>query len=865
MIRDITTVGNTTEITLGGYYDPQKVFSVGGIKHSLEYADPDAVRRLGVRAKALELLKAQGIDVEKMDIRDPAAAIQLKRAERRASQMYGGAQGLVVEGKGWMPWEKWKGTGKNVGRFNQMIEEKWLATIGALPEGYFDTEDLMGRRRMLIREARKRGISWFREFSPYALAVREEQLRPGPALEMLGIGKPGTFTDDAFRVFKMFGWDDIATDMAKRVERDIPLQGLLEQAVAATRGEGRGVPLADIARRPGGVEALLADAGARAQFIAEEGGIIQLPQTYKIAGKEVSQISIPHMGTGYTGYFTTAEGREIMKSLDESLRDVLIKAQADIGAMGVLPAELAAAGPLEEYYNNLATMATRYRDKMGGRVEGSLTFAIGREIADDVMIAHGEKAPFGAISRRTFEDWVAQNLRSGMIDQSMAKEQRRLFYQGRLPVKAIKHPARGPLSTNLFYLGPARPAAELGWEAERNFLYLSESLLKPFMADLDLDPMPVDMFTSREALDQATKALESGEITRQIQKHTYIREQVLGRDIKAGGRGTVKAWFQDRWNTQFLKERAARDAASKSEVGIFTSRLVWPMAAAAEEAGLSTAEKFDAFFWAEIMEEKTTLKARHDMSIVAGQAEELAQAFQSGRHKVLQEKTRDILNLKPGEEAYFDDILERLTSTWKNMGAERRIELEAQFAGRGMARAKTFMQLASGDTIAATHAGVKGSKGLAGQAVRTFEKLGGFMRANKRSMMLLAGAGALAGLVMAGSPKDLTPEAVEGGQVAGGPAPSPQRLPMPRMEKGQWYNPGSKPGYKVNLNLSKEINHSALARQLSRITGDGHVNVNIHDSRRRITRHEVEREMQDNRMLNTLRPSGSFYNASRYQ
>jgi hypothetical protein len=175
------------------------------------------------------------------------------------------------------------------------------------------------------------------------------------------------------------------------------------------------------------------------------------------------------------------------------------------------------------------------------------------------------------------------------------------------------------------------------------------------------------------------------------------------------------------------------------------------------------------------------------------------------------------------------------------------------------------MQLASGDTIAATHAGVKGSKGLAGQAVRTFEKLGGFMRANKRSMMLLAGAGALAGLVMAGSPKDLTPEAVEGGQVAGGPAPSPQRLPMPRMEKGQWYNPGSKPGYKVNLNLSKEINHSALARQLSRITGDGHVNVNIHDSRRRITRHEVEREMQDNRMLNTLRPSGSFYNASRYQ
>jgi hypothetical protein len=849
-IRDFRTVGGMTEVTLSGYYDPQKAFSTGGIKHSLEYADPAAVRQLGIRAKALELMRARGID--------------LKTAEREAAKLYGGAMGVVVEGTGWSPWEKYQGAEKNVGRFNQLVEAKWREQFGELPTAYYQTEDLMRRRGILAQELRRRGTSWAEHFAPEIMATRQEFLKPGPAAEMLGIGRPGTFTDDAFRIFRTFGWNDIATDMAKRVERDIPLQNLLEQAVTATRGEGVGMALEEVMRRPGGVEALLSDAGARATFMEEAGGIIKLPQTYKVAGKEISQIGIPYMGTGYTGYFTTPEGKEIIKDLDRSLRNVLTSAQHDVGLTGVAASEMAAATPLEKYYDDLGRIATRHRDRMGGRVQGSLTFAIGREIAEDVTLATGEMAPYAAIAKETFEDWVAENLRTGMIDQSMAKEQRRLFRMGRLPVKAIKHPARGPLSAGIFYLGAAPTAEKLGWQAERNFVYLSESLLKPFMSDLDFDPMPLDMFTNRAALGEATRALESGQVTQLMQRHEMLSEK-LGVGMKSGVKGEgLRAWFQDKWDTQFLKDRAARDAASKSEVGIFTSRVAWPMAAAAEEAGLSMEQKFDALFWAETMEEKTTLKARHDISIAAGQAEEIAQAFQSGRHGVLQQRTRDVLGLKVGEEAYFDDLLERLTSTWKNMSADKRSLLEAQFSGRGAARAKTFMRLAAGDTIAATHAGIKGSTGIAGQAVRTFEKLGNVMRGHKKGLMMAAGAAALAGFVLS-RPRDLTPESVESGQVAGGPGESAQRLPMPRLGKNIYYNKGSVPGFKVNLNLSKEIDHRTIADQLSRITGDGPVNVHINDSRRQVTRHDIEREMHSNRLLGSLRPGASFYNSSRYQ
>ena len=863
-IRDIRTVGGMSEVTLSGYYDPQKVFSTGGIKHSLEYADPAAVKQLGVRAKALELLVARGIDPKTMDPKNPAFAAALARAEKEAAGLYGGAMGIAVEGAGWSPWEKYQGAGKNVGRFNQLVEQKWRSQFGELPAGYFQTEDLMRRRGMLAQELRQRGTSWAEHFSPELMAVRDEFLRPGPAAEMLGIGRPGTFTDDAFRIFKTFGWNDIATDMAKRVERDVPLRNLLEQAITATRGGAPGVALEDIMRRPGGLEGLLADAGTRAAFMEEAGGMINLPQTYKVAGKEISQIGVPYMGTGYTGYFTTPEGKEIMRDLDRSLRDVLTAAEADVGATGLVASEMAATTPLQKYYDDLARIATKHRDQVGGRVQGSLTFAIGRELTQDVTLATGEAAPYAAIARETFDNWVKENLRSGMIDQSMAREQRRLFRQGRLPVKAIKHPARGPLSAGLTYLGEARPSAKLGWAPEKNFVYLSESLLKPFMADLDFDPMPLDMFTNRAALDEATRALETGQVSQLIQRHEMLSEK-LGVGMKRGaGEEGLRAWFQDKWDTQFLKDRAARDAASKSEVGIFTSRVAWPMAAAAEEAGLSAEQKFDAMFWAEIMEEKTTLKARHDLTIEAGQAEELAQAFQSGRHGLLQQKTRDILALKSGEEKYFDDILERLTSTWKNMSADKRMLLEAQFSGRGAARAKTFMQLAAGDTIAATHAGVRGSTGMAGQAVRTFEKLGNVMRGHKKQLLMAAGVAALAGFALS-RPRDLAPEAVESGQVAGGPSASGQRTPLPNLGKNIYYNKGSVPGYRINLNLSKEIDHKTLAKQLSQMTGDGPVNLHINDTRKRVTRHDIEREMHSNRLLGALTPGTSFYNSSRYQ
>ncbi len=844
MIRDFKTVGETTEITLHSAYDPQKVFSTGGIKHSLEYADPKAIRKLGVRAKALELLQAQGIDTKTLDVGTAAGASALKRAELQAERLYGTSQGIVVEGAGWQPWEKYKGAGKNVGRFNQMIEAEWQRKFGDLPAAYYQTEDLMKRRGILARELVSRGERWKHHFAPELLASRFEDLRPGPAAEMLGIGKAGTFTDDAFRLFNMYGWKEIAGDIGGRVQRDAPVQALLEQAVTAARGGQAGVALEELARRPGGIEGLLGDAAARAKFIQQEGGIVNLPQTYRVAGKDVSQIAIPHMGTGHTGYFTTAEGKEIVKDLDVNLRSALISAQADVGAAGVPVSELAAAGPLEAYFGNLGRIATRARDQVGGRVAGSRTFAIGRELVPDI-VGKGGAIPTGAIHRATFEKWVGERMKAGLMDRSMARESRKLFYSGRLPMTAIKHPARGPLSANLFMVGPT-PRGRLGWSAERNFLYLSESLLKPFVADLDFDPMPLDMFTNRNSLREATKALESGQISSLMAKHKYIREEVLGEDIKGSQRGGAKAWFRDKWDSEFLKKRAARDAASKTEVGTFTSRLSWPMGAAAEEAGLTLEERFQANFWAELMEEKTTLKARHDFKMEAGVAEELALAFQQGRHDILKQRTRDVLGLKVGHRSYFDDMLEKLTSSWKHMPVEKREQYEAMFAGRGRAGARTFMALASSDAIIDDPSKKKAVSGAGGNISKVFDRLGNTMRSHKKGLMIAAGAGAVAAMLFA-QPRDLTPESVESGKVAGGPQGNTTRLPMPRMEKTVHYQHGAAPGYRVNLNMSKEIDHGALSRQLSQMAGGNPVNVNINDTRRRITRHEVQREMRSRR------------------
>lgn len=847
MIRDFKTVGGTTEVTLHSGYDPQKVFSTGGIKHSLEYADPKAIRKLGVRAKALELLQAQGIDTKTLDVSTAAGASALKRAELQAGRLYGESQGIVVEGAGWNPWEKYKGAGKNVGRFNQMIEAEWQRKFGDLPASYYQTEDLMKRRGILARELVSRGERWKHHFSPELLARRFEDLRPGPAAEMLGIGKAGTFTDDAFRLFNMYGWKEIAGDIGGRVQQDAPVRALLEQAVTAARGGQAGVALEELAGRPGGIEGLLGDAAARAKFIQEEGGIVNLPQTYRVAGKDVSQIAIPHMGTGHTGYFTTAEGQEIVKDLDVNLRSALISAQADVGAAGVPVAELAAAGPLNAYFGNLGRIATKARDQVGGRVAGSRTFAIGRELVPDIVGEAGA-IPTGAIHRATFEKWVGERMKAGLMDRDMAKKSRELFYQGRLPMAAIKHPARGPLSANLFMVGPT-PRGRLGWEAERNFLYLSESLLKPFVADLDFDPMPLDMFTNRNSLREATKALESGQISRLMSKHAYIRNEVLGKDIKGTQKGGAKAWFQDKWDSEFLKKRAARDAASKTEVGTFTSRIAWPMGAAAEEAGLSVEERFQANFWAELMEEKTTLKARHDFAMEAGVAEELALAFQQGRHDILKERTRDILGLKTGHRSYFDNMLEKLTTSWKNMSVEKREQYEAMFAGKGKAGARTFMALASGDAILEDPAKRKSVSGAGGHINRVFNRLSRTMQSHKKGLMIAAGAGAVGAMLFA-RPRDLTPESVESGKVAGGPHRSAPRLPMPRMEKGVHYKHGSAPGYHINLNMSKETDHKAISQQLSQMVGGKPVNVNINDTRRRITRHEVEREMRSRRRDN---------------
>lgn len=863
MIRDIRTVDGMTKVTLSGQYTAQKVFSAGGIKHQLEFADPEAIQRLGVRAKALELMQMRGID--------PNAAggvAALRGAEAEAQALYEGSVGIAVEGtqtRGGMyrPWEKTGGAAKNVARFNQLIEEKWMGMGQEMPAGWYETENLMKRRQLLLRQTQKMGFSYRELFHPAVLAQRAEFLQPGPAAEMLGIGRQGTFTDDAFRIFKSFGWTSIAEDTLSRVQRDAPLGDLLERAMIATRGEGAAVALEDIVKRPGGLESILEDAAVRAKFIEQEGGVIGLPQKYRIAGKDITQISIPHMGTGYTGYFTTPEGREIMRDLDRSLKDVLRTSAVDIGVEGVAPGEFAGAAALKEYYQSLANLGVKQRNILGGTVAGSRQFAIGRQLLpEEAMATIGEGVeaaiPTARFHPETFENWVAENLQEGMINRSMAREQRRLFYEGRLPMKAIKHPARGPLSTNLFFAG-VTPTGAAGWEAERNVMYLGKSLLKPFMADLDWDPLHVDMMTSRNAMTEATAALESGQVSKLIETHKNIREKVLGRTEKGAGTGITGIMEGDRISTKFMKETSARAAAGKTKVGAFTTRVTWPVAAAAEEAGMGLDEWFRSSFWAEIMEESTTMKARHDLTMAAGAADEIAHAFQTGNTEVLKQKTRSILMLQKGQEAHFDDVLDKLSATWQNMSADKRAAYEARFAGKGRASAKTFFKLAAEDATTAAMS-KKGTTGVAANVSKVFGGLGNAMRGHKKQLILGLAASTAAAMLFV-RPKDLTPEAVESGKVAGGPEQTPARLPMPRLEKGLYYKEGSRPGYKINLNLSKEIDHKALARQLSHIVGQKPVNVYMNDARRRISRHDIEREMRKDRGFGS---SSGFYNSSRY-
>ncbi len=479
-----------------------------------------------------------------------------------------------------------------------------------------------------------------------------------------------------------------------------------------------------------------------------------------------------------------------------------------------------------------------------------------------VRVAEGVEAaiPTARFHPETFENWVAENLRSGMIDRSMAREQRRLFFEGKLPMKAIKHPARGPLSTSLFFAGPT-PKSIAGWEAEKNVMYLSKSLLKPFMADLDWDPLHVDMTMTRRSMQEATTALESGEISQLLHRHKMIRDKVLGQDVKATKGMATVVTEGDRISTKFLKETSARAAAGKTKVGTFTTRITWPMAAAAEEAGMDIGDWFKSSFWAEIMEESTTMKARHDLTMEAGAADELAYAFQMGRTDILKKRTRDILKLQGGQEAYFDEVLDKLSATWQNMSAEKRTAYEARFAGKGRAGAQTFFKLAAQDATAAQMSR-KGTSGVAANVSKVFGGLGNAMRGHKKEIILGLAASTAAAMLFA-RPKDLTPEAVESGRVAGGPESTPARLPMPRLEKGLYYKEGSRPGYRINLNLSKEIDHRALARQLSSIVGQKPVNIQMNDARRSITRHDIEREMRRDRGFGSG-SHGSFYNSSRY-
>ncbi|NOQ49216.1 MAG: hypothetical protein GQ553_00920, partial [Nitrosomonadaceae bacterium] len=531
LIRDFETIGGQTIVTTEGFYTPEKIFSPGGLKHSVEYGEAEAVKALGVRGKALELLRTRGITT--MDPSDPAFAVQLRKAEIEAAGLYEGSMGLVVEGEEWGTWAKTGAGEKNFSRFNQAMRDRWMENFGALPaevEGAAPGQF----RETLFAAARERGVVPEEFFDPARVARRMEELRPGAAAGTLGIGRYGTatFTDDAFEIMKRSGWKDMYETMALRVERDAAATSTLLRSAEAARATKGGITIPEMMERgylrPGeGMAGTIFDPAARARFIEETGGgMIQLPHEYRIQGQRVSRIAVPEFPSGHAGFYTTSEGQVILKDLDQSLRDVMSASISDVGSSAATAGELAATEPLGRYFEALSRMAIEERDIVGGRLAGSRRFAIGKDIfalqqEGRVLTEAGEIAPRALVAPEAFEQMMAGAQKRGLVSEGTAGRMRALFREGALPVAGMKHPGRG-MGFTPFYLGAA--PARGGFTPSQDMAYLSEELLPTFVGDLDFDPFEMDLLFGRRAMDEADRALRSGQVNEMMAEVAGIRK-----------------------------------------------------------------------------------------------------------------------------------------------------------------------------------------------------------------------------------------------------------------------------------------------------------------------------------------------------
>ena len=882
MIRDFETVGGQTIVTTEGFYTPEKIFSPGGLKHSVEYGEAEAVRALGVRAKALELLRARGIT--EMDPRNPAFALQLQRAEREAQALYAGSVGLVVEGKDWSTWEKIGPGEKNFSRFNQMLIERWRERFGALPAEVNVAGPGQFRER-LFAAIRERGLTPEELIGPMGpegeilapyLARRVEELRPGAAAGTLGIGRYGvaTFTDDAFEIMARAGWKNMYEAMAMRVDRDAAAMSTLIRAGQAARATAGGVTIQEMLAqgwlRPGeGMAGTIFDPEARARFISETGGMIQLPHEYRIEGMRVSRIAVPEFPSGFAGQYMTEEGQLILKDLDAALRDVMTASIVDVGASGVTAGELAATEPLGRFMQALSRMQMQQRDIVGGRIVGSRRFAIGKDVfaeeVERITTRTGAIAPRGGITPQAFEQWMTRAEELGLLrEEGLAEFMRERFYQGRLAIPGMKHPGRG-MGFLPFYLGPTPK----GFRGSQDMMYLSESLLPSFVGDLDFDPFESDMLFSRAAIQDADEALMSGQVNMMIDEVNQIREWAK---IKRGryGAGVGVEVFDPVTGEplpEFLAQSIERRARAKRNVGIFTTRVTWPMGVAGETAELSFQDWIRMRVWRESLEEAATLKTKLQLGMPGNLVDEMAEAWRAGRVKTISTRVTEMFGLGEEASASFSGLLGRLSTAYQNMSVADREFAEALYSGKARAGARQFLTFADRTTVTSLAAGRTiadlagaGTK-FSGVVSRTLAGVGNVLRSKRKPIAIALGASAAIAALTA-KPRDLTPERVESGRLAGEPMREPTPAPpMPPIKRKVYYQQGSKPGYRATAVTNRIADHERLARAASKLTGGMPIAMNVTDSRRKITKEDVEMAMMKDDILGARQLESRYYNA----
>ena len=110
---------------------------------------------------------------------------------------------------------------------------------------------------------------------------------------------------------------------------------------------------------------------------------------------------------------------------------------------------------------------------------------------------------------------------------------------------------------------------------------------------------------------------------------------------------------------QKAKGGGERRAAAKRNVGLFTTKVTWPMGVAAEAADVGYKDWMRMRLWRETLEEAATLKVKHRMDLPAGLVDEMAEAWRAGQHKTVTRRAQTMFGLSDEASAELGGLMER--------------------------------------------------------------------------------------------------------------------------------------------------------------------------------------------------------------